>query len=523
MPLKAQPSNGVGERLHRARLRAFLGAGREELESSDLPDSIEKGPVDELTALLERTANLYAASVTEHTRAAYARRWRLFERWCQEHDLGSLPAEAETVMLYLAAATKEGGFALSTLRGWMAAINRVHLEAGFPSPGQHPAMGMFLRGLSRQVPRPPARPQISALRIDGLRTVCKALEAETTDFRTLRDRALLCMHALGLGDGEISRLLWADIHLRQRSILVEVRGAGSGRPTRQITADVRQPVGESALAALAALRRYTDGPALNDSRPVFTPTPTSSRTGSEPLTPKGVFQVRKTRLEALSPGPEKAKTEVAIRLLEGPPSVVLRDRAMILIGFAGAFRRNELTGLMWTDIAVSADGAILTLRRSKTDLAGRGCVVGIPRGRNELTCPVAALERWRERCILQLSGGLVDTSRNSDPDAETPDDSCAIDEWPVFCALSRTGRMDRRALSPEGLTMMIQLRANQAGITGRWGGRSLRSGFISTAADLDIPLEAIARQSRHATLDTLAVYIRDDNPFRRNPAARVGL
>ena len=71
--------------------------------------------------------------------------------------------------------------------------------------------------------------------------------------------------------------------------------------------------------------------------------------------------------------------------------------------------------------------------------------------------------------------------------------------------------------------MIVRHRATEAGLAGHWGGRSLRAGFISTAADLDIPLETIARQSRHATLDSLVRYIRTDDPFRRNPVARMGL
>ena len=78
-------------------------------------------------------------------------------------------------------------------------------------------------------------------------------------------------------------------------------------------------------------------------------------------------------------------------------------------------------------------------------------------------------------------------------------------------------------MTPEGLTRLVRRRAEAADLDGHWGGRSLRAGFISTAADLDIPLESIARQSRHATLDTLVRYIRREDPFRRNPAARIGL
>jgi hypothetical protein len=97
------------------------------------------------------------------------------------------------------------------------------------------------------------------------------------------------------------------------------------------------------------------------------------------------------------------------------------------------------------------------------------------------------------------------------------------DELPVIPHLRRTGRIATVAVSPEGVTMLVKRRTAAAGVAGRWGGRSLRAGFISTAADLDVPLESVAAQSRHASLDSLVLYIRREDPFRRNAADRVGL
>ena len=71
--------------------------------------------------------------------------------------------------------------------------------------------------------------------------------------------------------------------------------------------------------------------------------------------------------------------------------------------------------------------------------------------------------------------------------------------------------------------MVVRRRMESAGVQGRWGGWSLRAGLISTAADLDLPLELIAQQSRHASLDALVRYIRHEDLFRRNAVDRVGL
>jgi hypothetical protein len=73
----------------------------------------------------------------------------------------------------------------------------------------------------------------------------------------------------------------------------------------------------------------------------------------------------------------------------------LRDKAVLLVGFAGAFRRSELLAIDYGDVILTEAGLVITVRRSKTDQVGAGRDVGIPRSRkNSSTCPVAALEAW---------------------------------------------------------------------------------------------------------------------------------
>jgi integrase len=77
----------------------------------------------------------------------------------------------------------------------------------------------------------------------------------------------------------------------------------------------------------------------------------------------------------------------------------LRDKAILLLGFAGAFRRSELVGLQFRDVQIGDAGLIITLRRSKTDQEGASFTKGIPVGTSNMTCPKYALEAW-----LQLAG-----------------------------------------------------------------------------------------------------------------------
>ena len=103
----------------------------------------------------------------------------------------------------------------------------------------------------------------------------------------------------------------------------------------------------------------------------------------------------------------------------------VRDRALILLGFAGAFRRSELVGLDVEDCGFGKDGLTVTLRRSKTDQNGEGRKIGIPYGSNPETCPVRVLQTWLERALL-TSG-------------------------PVFRSINRHGQVQASRLSPPTL------------------------------------------------------------------------
>src|SRR5205823_5436562 len=108
---------------------------------------------------------------------------------------------------------------------------------------------------------------------------------------------------------------------------------------------------------------------------------------------------------------QQAKTAIRTadlrRIVRALPASIdgVRDAAVLLVGFAGAFRRSELSALDLEDIDLSDQGLILTIRRSKTDQAGAGRQIGIPRGRSKATCPVAALERWI--AAGTITGGAV--------------------------------------------------------------------------------------------------------------------
>jgi integrase len=159
-----------------------------------------------------------------------------------------------------------------------------------------------------------------------------------------------------------------------------------------------------------------------------------------------------------------------------------RDRALLLIGFAGGLRRSELVAINLKDIERSARGIIIHLRRSKTDQLGAGRIIGIAFGKRR-HCPVAALDRWLAR------SGIID--------------------GPVFRRVDRHGNVFDEPLSGEAVSLIVKGRAADAGLDPRgYSGHSLRAGFITAASLAGVASWRIRRQTGHSSDATLARYIR---------------
>lgn len=479
-----------------ARLAGLLGSNGRTPSPTTAPRQSADPELDKLVAA---AAGLFERALADETRATYRRRWRAYTAWCASQGLNALPSSTGTVALYLADQARcQPAPSLTTLRGTVAAINRVHIEAGHAAPRDDPAMALLMRGLSRSVPRRTRPDKISALRIEDLRAVCRSMAAP--DGRALRDAAVLRLLSVGLSQAECARLRWSDITVGPAAVTVATRRP-DGTLSRTVRLSTRRIATRPAAAAIRAWRAVAG--TLPD--PFFTSIDRFGQRGGTALGERAVLHMIRARHTAYGVSvPDDGVDEALADTLGQPANDALRDRAALLLGFAGAFRRSELAALRWSDLRLHPDGLVVHLRRSKTDPLGYGRDVGIPYGRHTLTCPVTAAQTWRKRMRSQLS-------------------TAWHDELPVIPHLRRTGHIDMVAISPEGVTMLIKRRAATAGVAGRWGGRSLRAGFISTAADLEVPLESVAAQSRHASLDSLILYIRREDPFRRNAADRVGL
>ncbi|MCJ2077609.1 site-specific integrase [Methylobacterium sp. E-016] len=170
----------------------------------------------------------------------------------------------------------------------------------------------------------------------------------------------------------------------------------------------------------------------------------------------------------------------------------VRDRALLLLGFAGGFRRSELVGLNHADVEHVRHGLIVTLNFSKTDQEGAGRQLGIPHGRTR-HCPVAALDAW-----LALSG---------------------IATGPIFRPVDRHGHIGVDRLSGEAVSLVVRERVGAAGINPvGFSGHSLRAGFATSAVRAGVPTHRIRAQTGHASDAMLARYVREGELFLGNAA-----
>jgi integrase len=184
-----------------------------------------------------------------------------------------------------------------------------------------------------------------------------------------------------------------------------------------------------------------------------------------------------------------------------PSSRGRRDRALLLIGFAGALRRSELVALRVEDVVATAGGLRVRIRRGKTDKAGEGAELGLPRGKHAETCPVRAFEAWQ--AVAKRKAG------------------------PLFRRISTGDTIGETALHPDALRRILAHRAGLAGITAegfeRLSAHALRVGFITEAYDKGVRDEDIMRHTRHRDLRTMRGYVQRAGLVDESPAGMIDL
>ena len=203
---------------------------------------------------------------------------------------------------------------------------------------------------------------------------------------------------------------------------------------------------------------------------------------------------------------QKAKKPILINTLKEIINVIdkqkkdeikkLRDRTIILIGFSGGFRRNEIVSLDYDDLDFVPEGIKISIRRSKTDQFGEGLVKGLPYFDNTQYCPVSSLKKW------------INISK--------------INTGPLFRRFTKGLNLTENRLTDQTVALLIKEYLKLAGIDSKnYSGHSLRSGFATSAAESGAEERSIMAMTGHKSTEMVRRYIKDANLFKNNALNKI--
>ena len=174
----------------------------------------------------------------------------------------------------------------------------------------------------------------------------------------------------------------------------------------------------------------------------------------------------------------------------------LRDKSIILIGFSGGFRRNEIVSLDFEDLDFVFEGLKITVKRSKTDQFGEGMTKGLPYFDNKIYCPVTTLQRW-----LNVS---------------------KIKKGPLFRRFSKGSKLTNNRLTDQTVALIIKQYLNFTNINStNYSGHSLRSGFATSAAEAGAEERSIMAMTGHKSTEMVRRYIKEANLFKNNALNKI--
>ena len=175
-----------------------------------------------------------------------------------------------------------------------------------------------------------------------------------------------------------------------------------------------------------------------------------------------------------------------------------RDRSIILIGFSGGFRRNEIVSLDYDDLEFVTEGLKINLKTSKTDQFGEGSVKGLPYFDNPQYCPVVSIQKWIE--ISKITSG------------------------PMFRRFIKGSKLSENRLTDQTVALIIKKYLKLAGINStNYSGHSLRSGFATSAAEAGAEERTIMAMTGHKSTEMVRRYIKDANLFKNNALNKIKL
>ena len=174
----------------------------------------------------------------------------------------------------------------------------------------------------------------------------------------------------------------------------------------------------------------------------------------------------------------------------------LRDRSIILIGFSGGFRRNEIVSLDFDDLDFVIEGLKIRIRRSKTDQFGEGSVKALPYFNNSQYCPVISIQKWIEKSKI-CSG-------------------------PLFRRFIKGSKLSENRLTDQTVALLIKEYLKLAGVDNKnYSGHSLRSGFATAAAEAGAEERSIMAMTGHKSTEMVRRYIKEANLFKSNALNKI--
>ena len=175
---------------------------------------------------------------------------------------------------------------------------------------------------------------------------------------------------------------------------------------------------------------------------------------------------------------------------------LLIDRSILLIGFSGGFRRNEIISLDYEDLNFVQEGLKVTLQRSKTDQFGEGSIKGLPYFNSAQYCPVISIQNW-----LRVSG---------------------INSGALFRRFSKGSKVTENRLTDQSVALIIKEYLELAGIDSKnYSGHSLRSGFATSAAESGADERSIMAMTGHKSAEMVRRYIKEANLFKNNALNKI--
>ena len=173
-----------------------------------------------------------------------------------------------------------------------------------------------------------------------------------------------------------------------------------------------------------------------------------------------------------------------------------RDRSIILIGFSGGFRRNEIVSLDYDDLDFVPEGLKINLRRSKIDQFGEGFIKALPYFDNSQYCPVVSLKKW-----IQISN---------------------ITSGALFRRFSKGSKLSENRLTDQTVALLIKEYLKLTGIDSKnYSGHSLRSGFATSAAESGAEERSIMAMTGHKSTEMVRRYIKEANLFKNNALNKI--